>query len=418
MTHKRALRIFCPTHEAAFEVVESPKILCEITEHALSVGFPNSEFWEFCCNCETFTPSKLDKGEKVRKSCYGCGNEISKHFACSNCKTFSFESEAQTKGKRFFITNKQGIEPNCPGCQSTGQNGTLNWHECEDINTGFFTVRETCPFCLKNVSAKPAAQNKSRTDVEVICPKCRMENPPTSLFCGNCRFKLKKDAATVNVGTDINKTKLLGSLCPNCSMPMPPNASFCGECGQAVKNTLPPPRINPSVSERKTKSYDTKVLDQDYAARTRPFHRTETLLNLSGQNAATAYQTSEFSDLNSTSSRKVEKVGLPENVLSALPYLPFCIGFAASFLELFYVPRSEAKVRFHAAQGLVAYLAWFVTLIILGLVNLPTLASLFNVVFVITMIVWTVKALQKKPVHIEFLDTFTKWINKKCNPRS
>src|SRR2546429_6074311 len=148
MTNNRRLRIFCPTHEAAFEVAESPKILCEITEHTLSVGFPNSEFWEFCCNCETFTPSKLDRGEKARINCYGCGNEISKRFVCANCKLVGFECSEQTKGKSYSI-NANGIEPVGPACQTVTQSVSVVLHQCKEAEASILTPRVDCPFCLE-----------------------------------------------------------------------------------------------------------------------------------------------------------------------------------------------------------------------------------------------------------------------------
>src|ERR1700682_4040914 len=51
-------------------------------------------------------------------------------------------------------------------------------------------------------------------------------------------------------------------------------------------------------------------------------------------------------------SRSVAGIGLSEKWASVLPYTPFYIGVVVSLLELFLVPRSEPKVRFHAAQGL------------------------------------------------------------------
>jgi hypothetical protein len=56
-------------------------------------------------------------------------------------------------------------------------------------------------------------------------------------------------------------------------------------------------------------------------------------------------------------SRSVAGIGLPEKWAMALPYTPFYIGVVVSLLELFLVPRSEPKVRFHAAQGLALHVA-------------------------------------------------------------
>lgn len=242
MTNKRNLRIFCPTHEAAFEVAEGPKILCEITEHTLSVGFPNSEFWEFCCNCETFTPSRLDRGEKAREVCYGCDNEISKRFVCANCKIVGFECDAQTKGKSYSI-NANGIAPFCPGCQSAMQNGALIMHQCEEIKANVLTARTDCPFCLKKTDAGDGRTKAGTTaNLYQVCPNCGTDKiPAAAIFCGKCRHQLRTDVAVANPGSENNRTRLLGSLCPNCSSPVPPDAEFCGQCGQAVKKAVPPP---------------------------------------------------------------------------------------------------------------------------------------------------------------------------------
>lgn len=236
------MRIFCPTHEASFEVAAGQKILCEITGHALSAGFPDSEGWEFCCNCETFSPSKLGLGGEARTACYSCQNETSKRFACATCKVFSFASDAHTKGKAYFI-KENGIEPQCPGCQSRMRSGALILHKCDEIKTEFLTAHTTCPFCLKaTANAVPLVQAAASRGPEArVCPKCNAVNTPTSRFCGTCRYPLRPDVVVENPGTDVNRTQLLGSLCPNCSTPIPSGFGFCGECGQAVKRPAPPP---------------------------------------------------------------------------------------------------------------------------------------------------------------------------------
>src|SRR5690348_1685748 len=71
-----------------------------------------------------------------------------------------------------------------------------------------------------------------------------------------------------------------------------------------------------------------------------------------GQYVPANYNAAGFANIDQSISRKVDKVGLPENVLTAVPYLPWYIGLVAGLLILFLVPRSEGKVRFHAAQGL------------------------------------------------------------------
>ncbi len=121
-------------------------------------------------------------------------------------------------------------------------------------------------------------------------------------------------------------------------------------------------------------------------------------------------------------SRKVAKVGLPENILTALPYLPFYIGFIAGIVELFIVPKSETKVRFHAAQGLAAHLGILLIATVLGIIgNITDFDNwgswIFGMVTFVMLIVWTIKAYQGKPVHIESVDDLTNWLEDKIKPQ-
>ncbi len=137
---------------------------------------------------------------------------------------------------------------------------------------------------------------------------------------------------------------------------------------------------------------------------------------------ATLYRTAKL-DVESTSNRKVAGIGLPENVLSMLPYLPFTIGLIAGILELVFVPKSEAKVRFHAAQGLAAHLGILIVTTILGILgNVTDLAGVGNGIFqavtTVMLIVFAIKAWRGKPVHIESVDDLTNWLEDKISPKS
>ena len=121
--------------------------------------------------------------------------------------------------------------------------------------------------------------------------------------------------------------------------------------------------------------------------------------------------------------RKVAKVGLPENLLVALPYLPFSIGLIAGILELLFVPKSESKVRFHAAQGLAAHIGILIVTAILGGVGEITgianaANSIFWLVTTIMLVVFTIKAFQGKPIHIESVDSLTEWLEEKIKPQN
>jgi uncharacterized membrane protein len=166
----------------------------------------------------------------------------------------------------------------------------------------------------------------------------------------------------------------------------------------------------PSVTEEATRRYENPNFMPPYVP---PFD---------GQNVPEPYHTAKFAEMNSSNSRKVEKIGLPENILTALPYIPFYIGLIAGLLILFFVPKSETKVRFHAAQGLAAHLAiLLITSLLKGVGNITDLAdfgnAIFQIVTTIMLIVFAIKAWQGKPVHIEPVDDLTEWLEEKIQPK-
>ncbi len=137
-----------------------------------------------------------------------------------------------------------------------------------------------------------------------------------------------------------------------------------------------------------------------------------------GGQAPAVYQTMNLGELNRASDRKVAKIGLPEKFLIGLPYLPFYIGLVAGAIQLLVVPKEEAKVRFHAAQGLAAHLAILIVTSILGVVGgLAEVGSIiFSVFATIMLIICAVKAWRGKPVHIEGIDDLTNFLEEKIGP--
>ncbi len=170
---------------------------------------------------------------------------------------------------------------------------------------------------------------------------------------------------------------------------------------------IPPP----SVTEEQTRRFS----EANFAAYSSPYD---------GRQVPNVYQTAKLnSDVGNTSKRKVASVGLPENILTALPYLPWFVGLVAGLLILLFVPKSETKVRFHAAQGLAAHIGiLIVTTILSGVGNITDLADIGNFIFqlatTIMLIIFAVKAWQGKPVHIESVDDLTEWLEEKIKPRS
>lgn len=145
--------------------------------------------------------------------------------------------------------------------------------------------------------------------------------------------------------------------------------------------------------------------------------------NFNGQNVPANFQTSRLADMGNSSKRKVAKIGLPENIMTALPYLPIWLGLVAGILELVFLPKSEAKVRFHAAQAAAAHIGILIILAILdnvdGLFRFGNIAyKTFWVISTIMLIVFAVKAYQGKPVHIESVEDLTEWLEDKIKPKT
>jgi uncharacterized membrane protein len=139
-----------------------------------------------------------------------------------------------------------------------------------------------------------------------------------------------------------------------------------------------------------------------------------------GQYVPTNYQTSAFTGTDRSISRKVDKVGLPENILVAAAYFPFSLGLVASLLELLLVPKHESKVRFHAAQGLAAHIGYLVISAIFGVIEgitgSNTGSGIFQVAAAVMFIIFVVKAWKGKPIHIQPLDDLTNWLDEKIGP--
>ena len=173
----------------------------------------------------------------------------------------------------------------------------------------------------------------------------------------------------------------------------------------------------PSVTEDETRRFEEtrRFNEANFNAYNQPYN---------GQQVPTNYQPANFAAMNQSSSRKVAKIGLPENILTAVAYFPAFFGAVVGFIILFLVPRSEAKVRFHAAQALAAHIAIFLISVILGGISkIPgagmagTANDIFQLVTAGMLIVFAIKAWQGKPIHIESVDSLTEWLEEKIKPR-
>src|SRR5215218_457290 len=113
----RHLKIYCPQHKSTFDVAESRKIVCAIVEHTLSINFPYNELWEYCCDCQTFSPSQLAVGGKAETACPRCERPTMSRFICDVCSVFTIDSGEEDLRKLFYLSlENSAVEPSCPGC--------------------------------------------------------------------------------------------------------------------------------------------------------------------------------------------------------------------------------------------------------------------------------------------------------------
>ena len=141
------------------------------------------------------------------------------------------------------------------------------------------------------------------------------------------------------------------------------------------------------------------------------------------QYAPAQYNPVSFAATDNSIYRKVQKIGLPENILIAILYVPWFLGMVAGLILLLLAPKSETKVRFHAAQSLAAHIGILIVTTILGVIgNITDIADIGNGIFTavttVMLIIFTVKAWKGKPVHIESIEDLTNWLEDKISPRN
>jgi uncharacterized membrane protein len=105
-----------------------------------------------------------------------------------------------------------------------------------------------------------------------------------------------------------------------------------------------------------------------------------------------------------------------------LPYAPFYVGVVVSILELFLVPRSEPRVRFHAAQGLALHVAILVVQTLFGVVELITGSgiggTLFGLAAAVFLIVSMVRVWKGAAHNIAPIAEPAQWFNDHIQPRT
>jgi uncharacterized membrane protein len=121
------------------------------------------------------------------------------------------------------------------------------------------------------------------------------------------------------------------------------------------------------------------------------------------------------------STRNVAGIGLPEKWAVALPYAPFYIGVVASIIELILVPRSEVRVRGHAAQGLALHIAIAAIGLMFTAVGAVTGSraggSLFWLASFIFLVMSMIRVSKGSTHRIAPLADPADWLNKHIEPR-
>jgi uncharacterized membrane protein len=120
-------------------------------------------------------------------------------------------------------------------------------------------------------------------------------------------------------------------------------------------------------------------------------------------------------------SEKVAGLGIPERWAVILPYMPFYLAILAAVVELFLVPRTETRVRYHAAQGMALQIGITAISTLLTFAGIFsgrfTGAGVFHAASTVFLIIAMIRVWKGKPLHIPPLDEPTKWLNEKIKPR-
>ncbi len=260
----REIKVFCNEHQASFDVELKPHLVCEIREHSLSGGFPNSEFWQYCCDCQTYSLSDFETGGTAKTDCGHCERETARFFVCSDCKTVCYDSDEDTKGKGVSVSFIGGLKPNCPSCENPS-NGNLFQHSCDSVKAIILTKRLECPFCQKSTGIKKSepivAINPSESAIENRCTMCFTPREPDANCCTECGMAFGNGHTTPlstnqnlvepKFATDsLGKTQVSQSTqkyCPKCGAKCFSGSEFCDDCVQksdiSLSNTKTDPRV-------------------------------------------------------------------------------------------------------------------------------------------------------------------------------
>jgi hypothetical protein len=145
---RREIKVFCPIHNTISSVLAESSIICETGLHTLAQGFPYEDFWQYCCDCNTFSP--IVQASEAEEECYTCARKIKRRYLCKECKVITIESDESSIIKSYRLTLKGGPVPSCPGCLAN-VNATLVEHDCYALFASYITAQTICPFCHESI---------------------------------------------------------------------------------------------------------------------------------------------------------------------------------------------------------------------------------------------------------------------------
>ena len=195
-----------------------------------------------------------------------------------------------------------------------------------------------------------------------------------------------------------------------------PTTPWVQEPTREVANPNEEPRKN-VYSEAPTRRYENPPLEAPYpSVFVPPTYAPPTQY----QQPQNVYQAPPVSTRPTT--RPVLGIGLPEKWAVTVPYAPFYIGLVVSLLELFLVPRSEKKVRFHASQAIALHIGILIVQTLFSVISSITDSSLGGVLFkvaaLVFLIISMIRVSKGEPHHIAPLTEPGKWFNEHIEPRN
>jgi hypothetical protein len=247
----REIKVFCNEHQATFDVEVKPQLVCEIREHSLSIGFPHSEFWQYCCDCQTFSLSDFETGGTTKAECVHCERKTTRFFVCASCKTVCYDSDEDTRGKKTSVSFINGIKPNCPACENTS-NGRLFQHSCDSVKAIILTTRLDCSFCQKSAEIKKiepiVAITHTESAIENRCTMCFTPREIDANCCTECGMVFDSTSPnSQSFNQPLSKPDFLNDglgqpqivhsnqfYCPKCGGKNLVGSEYCADCGVSL----------------------------------------------------------------------------------------------------------------------------------------------------------------------------------------